>query len=520
MSGSIRDIMEDFAKGGFTLFIGNSAASIILAVGSIIVARLIGPEGLGLYALSLTIPSILVGLIDLGINPAVTYYSAKLRVEGRLELLSKTLKAAYINRVSVGLLVTVVFFSYSNHISSFLNRPEASTLIQISSLLIIAQSLFNLNNSAFLGLEKNGSYSKSLIVQSVGKLILSPLLVLVGLGVGGALIGHVGSFFLASIIGCLALYKYSLALTKPSQGNLAESLKLMVSYGFPLYLSSVLTIIIAQFRTLILAFFSSDAEIGNFNVVLTLASMMNVLVFPLSALFPAFSRLKSEYDLKMMFRICVKYATLFIIPATIVVMVLSEEIVFTLYGRAFTLAPHFLTLYMIQFLYVAAGLFVLTYLFSGVGKTGVVFRSELIDIGLFLPLATLLTMYYKVEGMIIASLIAYLAALLYRLAVAINDLKVSIDYKASSLIILAALMAALPTLAIHTLRLGNLLALVIGALLYFTFYITLLPLLGALDENDVENLEQIVSKLGLLWPISRPILNYIRKLAKFRLRNR
>ena len=44
------------------------------------------------------------------------------------------------------------------------------------------------------------------------------------------------------------------------------------------------------------------------------------------------------------------------------------------------------------------------------------------------------------EGMIVASLIACLAALLYRLAVAINDLKVKVDYKASSLIISAALV--------------------------------------------------------------------------------
>jgi len=519
MSSNIRDVMKDFAKGGFTLFVGNSAASIILAVGSIIVARLIGPEGLGLYALSLTVPSILVGLIDFGINPAVTYYSTKLRVEGRLELLSKTLRAAYVSKASIALVVTVVSFLYSNHIASLLNRPEATMLIQISSLLIVAQSIFGLNNSAFLGLENIRIYSNSLIAQSVAKLLLSPLLVLIGFGVVGALIGHIGSYLLVSIIGYLALHKYLSTLATPSQDSFAESIKMMVRYGSPLYLTGIISIIITQFRTLILAFFASNAEIGNFSVALTLTSMVNVLIFPLSALFPAFSRLKSESDLRKMFMICVKYATLFIIPATIAVMVLSKEVVFTLYGRAFDVAPRFLTLYLIQFLYVAGGSIVLTYLFNGVGKTGVVFRSELIDIGLFLPLATLLTMYYKVEGMIVASLIAFLAALLYRLAVAIKDLKVNVDYKASSLIISAALVAALPTLALQTLRLGNLFTLVVGALIYFAVYVTLLPLLGALDENDVENLEQIVSKLGLLWPISRPILFYIKRLTKIRQRS-
>jgi len=93
---------------------------------------------------------------------------------------------------------------------------------------------------------------------------------------------------------------------------------------------------------------------------------------------------------------------------------------------------------------------------------------------------------------------------------------VSIDYKASLLIIFTALIAALPTLALRTLGLGNLVTLVVGVLLYFSTYTTLLPLLSALDENDFENLKQIVSKLGLLWPISRPILNYIEKLSEFK----
>lgn len=516
MSSHIRDVMEDFAKGGFTLFIGNNASLIILAIGAIIVARLIGPEGLGLYALSLAFSSILVGLIDLGISPAVTYYSTRLRVEGRSDLLSKMLRSAYLNRISLGLVVAAASFFCSDYVASLLNRPEASTFIKITSLLVVAQSTFNLNNSAFLGLDRVRSYSTSLIIQSVVKTLLSPLLILAGLGVEGALIGLVGSFFLTSIIGCLLLYNYAAALGKPSEDSFADTLKIMVRYGLPLYLSSVIAMIISQFRTLMLAFFTSDAEIGNFSVVVTLSSTMNVLILPLSALFPAFSKLKSESELRKMFTICVKYASLLMIPATIAVMALSKEVVFTLYGRAFELAPHFLTLHMIQFLYVAGGLIVLTYLFSGVGKTGVIFRSGLIEIVIFLPLATLLTMHYRVDGMIIASLIAYLAALLYCLAAAINHLKVSIDYKASFLIILAALSAALPTLALLTLRLGNLLSLVIGALLYFTTYITLLPLLGALDKNDVENLKQIASKLGLLWPIARPILHYISKLGEFR----
>lgn len=517
MSSRIREVAEDFAKGGFVLFAGNIFSTTLLAIGSIIVARLLGPEGLGLYTLSLTLPSLIAWLIDLGINPAVTHYSAKLRVEGRLGLLSKMLKASCFYRLVVGLAVSAASFLCSEYLAALLNRPEASMFIKISSLLVLVQAFFNLDNAAFLGLDKVKGYSTLLIVQSIAKTLLSPLLVLVGLGVAGALAGHVVSYLLPSLLGCWMLFSYVSTLGEPSRDSYTYTLKVMMRYGFPIYLSNMVGITISQLRTLILAFFVSDAEIGNFSVVLTLSSMMNVLILPLSVLFPAFSKLREESDLRTMFRLCVKYASLLMVPATVAVMVLSKEIVFALYGRTFSLAPRFLTLFMIQFLYVACGLIVLTYLLSGVGKTGIILRSDLVNLTLFLPLVTILTMLYRIDGMIVANLLAYLASLLYCLLVASKHLKIQVDYKASFLIVLTSLLASIPTITLLSLRLGTLVSLVVGASLYFATYITLLPLLGGVSGNDVENLRQILSKLGLLWPLTRPILAYVDGLTKFSL---
>lgn len=520
MSSHIKDVAEDFAKGGLQLFTGNTLSTIILALSSIIVARLLGPEGIGLYSLCIALPSLLIGFVDLGVNSAVVHFSAKLRVEGRLGLLAKMLKVSFINRVILGVVASTAFILLSENLAHLLNRPEASMLLEIASLLIISQLLFGLSNSAFLGLDKVKGYSTLLIVQSVIKLLLSPLLVLVGLGVLGALTGHVMSYLLPSLLGYFMLIRYVAALGKPSQDSHTDILRVMIRYGFPLYLSNILSVIVGQFRILILAHFASDAEIGNLSVVLTLAGAMNVLVLPLSALFPAFSKLKNESEVKTMFKLSVKYVSLLMVPATVAVMVLSKEIIYTLYGRAFDLAPRFLTLFMIQFLYVVIGSVVLTYLLSGVGKTGIILRAGLVNLSLFLPLATVLTVLYKVDGVIIAILISQLASLLYCLYAAVKDLRVNVDYRASLLIIVAALLASIPTLGLLTLRLGTLPSLVIGALLYFAVYLTLLPVVGAIVENDIENLRQILSKLGLLWPIASPILQYVEKLTKFSLSGR
>lgn len=75
MSDKLTEIAEDSARGGFFLFTGNALSLIILAVGSIIIARLLGPENYGVYSLSLVVPSILAGLIDFGISSALIRFS-------------------------------------------------------------------------------------------------------------------------------------------------------------------------------------------------------------------------------------------------------------------------------------------------------------------------------------------------------------------------------------------------------------------------------------------------------------
>jgi len=59
------------------------AALAILAIGSIIPARLLGPENYGLFSPSLVVPSILVGFLDLDVRSALVRFSAKFRAEGK-----------------------------------------------------------------------------------------------------------------------------------------------------------------------------------------------------------------------------------------------------------------------------------------------------------------------------------------------------------------------------------------------------------------------------------------------------
>jgi len=64
----LSDVARASAKDGFFLFLANASSTLILALRSILIARLLGPENYGLYSVALIAPSFLIALGDLG-NP-------------------------------------------------------------------------------------------------------------------------------------------------------------------------------------------------------------------------------------------------------------------------------------------------------------------------------------------------------------------------------------------------------------------------------------------------------------------
>ena len=65
MCGELVDVAEQSVRGSLILFLGDAASTIILAVGSILIARFLGPEYYGIYSITLAVPAIIISLIGL-----------------------------------------------------------------------------------------------------------------------------------------------------------------------------------------------------------------------------------------------------------------------------------------------------------------------------------------------------------------------------------------------------------------------------------------------------------------------
>ena len=178
------------ARGGFNIFWGLAASTVISGISIIILARILPPNEYGLFAVVLVAPQFITIFTDLGINSAIIKYSAQYRIENNEEHLRKVLTAGITFQVVLGAIFTLICFLLSGFLAAnVLQRPEIEPLIRIASITIFAGVLATTTQSVFVGYERMELYAATQILQATIKGVLASALVIVGFGIFGAGLG-------------------------------------------------------------------------------------------------------------------------------------------------------------------------------------------------------------------------------------------------------------------------------------------------------------------------------------------
>lgn len=523
MSTELSDVAKASAKGSFFLFLGNTSSTIIMAIASILIARLLGPENYGLYALAMIAPSFLIALSDLGISPALTRFSAHFRSKGKDQKVLGLIKAGIIFKSVSSLIISLFLLILSESIATWvLRRPGLGLLIRFTSLYLVGQAIFTTLYSIFIGLDKTENNALLANIQAITKTVASLLLITLGMGAVGAILGAGLGFMLAAGIGIAVL----LLRVRPSLYNcnqeenidFFQGVRLMVHYGIPLYLSTLIFSLLTLYQSFMLAQFVSNAEIGNYTIAMNFSVLVTLLAYPIAtSLFPAFSKLniKDDHDkVEKMFKLSVKYTSLLVIPASFVVAVLSKELVYTLYGSQYQLAPTYLALYILSFLCTGLGMFVVGNLFSGQGDTKTILRINLVNLGLSAPLTLITTSLYGVPGLIASLLASQLLSTTYALFLARKKYAVTVDLTSSVRTGIASLSSALLVYIFITFVPIPLpiFRLAIGGSIFVASFLAFAPLLGVISKADIENLDEMLKELTPIYPIAKRILNIEEKI--------
>jgi O-antigen/teichoic acid export membrane protein len=507
-------------KGGFHLLWGLVVSTVISAVGTIVIAKLLGPGNYGLYSVALTATTLISNFRDWGINTAMIKYAAQYNSEKDVAKIRSVFLSGLAFEVILGSSLSVLCFVISPFLAVTLHRPAIAPLIQILSLYILTGGLVNTATAAFTGLETMHLYSITLIIQSLVKTGLIVGLVALGLGTVGAVTGYSAGVLIAGLTGVLLMWIMYKSLPQPTGSKLEmfRTIKTMFNYGLPVSIGSILTTFLSQFYTIILAIYvTNNVIIGNYSLAVLFSVLITFFATPVTTmLFPAFSKLDPQRDnetLRNVFQYSVKYAALIVVPVTAIVMALAQPGIGTIFGNAYAEAPLFLALSSITFLYSAFGSLSAGSLINGQGYTAYNMWLSVLTVFIGFPLSLVLISNFGVIGLIVASLIVSLPSLFLSLRFIKNRFGVSLDWVSSFKILFSSAIAGILTYMLtFELAFSDPIRLVIGIIAFCVIFIAAALFTGTVKRADLISMREITDSLGPLRGPLRSLFNLLDRL--------
>lgn len=509
-------------KGGFNLLWGMVVSTVISSIGTILVARLLLPSEYGLYAVALTAPSLVSNFTDWGINAATIKYSAQYSSEDQRFKIRKTLFSGLLFVTTLSLSLSILLITLSDFLAkNVFQRPEVAPLIQIASLIILSGALLSIAQAAFVGMERMELNNIALISQSTIKTFLVVTLSVLGFGTFGVVVGYTVAFMIAGSIGIFLMMRIYMGLPRGSDTyvGILSNIKTMFRYGLPLSLATICSGFLTQFYNFVLAIYATDFVIGNYTLANSFVVLIAFFATPVTTMmFPAFSKLnwqKDQATIRNVFQFSIKYSALLVTPVAALVIALSRPAVVTLFGDKYGIAPTFLALLAVAYLYSAFGNLCIGSFINGQGHTTFSLKLMLLTSSLGFPLGFVMISQFGVIGLITTTLVAGLPSLIISLHWVKKNYTLAIDWISSAKILLSSAASAALTYAVTSqLNLSSWIILIIGLFIFLPLFVAAILLTKTITRVDIDSLRNMVKDLGTLNRLFHILFNILENLMR------
>ena len=511
------------ATGSFHLFIGKIASTLMLTIGSIIVGIFIDPGEYGLYTIVLVPAMTLLLFQDWGIGSALTKYCANYRAEKREGELRNIIVTGLTFEAITGLVLTLISLLTANFFATTIfNNPDSTFLITLVSITIFSAAINAGSISIFTGFERMELITITMIVSATMQGLISALLVYFGFGAVGALLGFIFGSVVSSGTAVTLLYFNifrRLPLGANNESKIFQTLKPLLRYGLPLSIGLIIGGVLPQVINFVMASSTDVLLIGNFGIAKNFAVFLSFFTLPINVvLFPAFSKLDPSREkqlLKTIFASSVKYSSLFLVPSTIALMILSAPLIGTLFGEKWLFAPLFLTVLVIVELFVLFGGMSFGRLLVATGETKFLMKLNVLTLCTGVPLAFLLIPPFGIIGVIFTGIVAGTPSCIIGIYGTWKRFETKADFRNSARIFFASALAGVTThLFLYVFVAAPWIMLTTGVMIFLFVYIVSIILFGAINQKDISNLQVMFSGLGPISKILQILLTLLEKSFK------
>ncbi len=510
------DIAKKSARGSVVLFAGNIIAQIVGAVTIFLIARMLGPANYGVYNLALLLPGLFQLFIGIGVPSSVIRYSAYSISQGKMEEARRvTINAIYFIWMT-GFAFTALCYVLAGPLAPILlHRNDLTTYVQLASLAIAGNAILNTISFTAIGWGWMSLSAMSTVAQSLVKLVLAPVLILLGFSVVGALTGHIISLFAGGLIGTGVLYFNSLRSSTHAGGFFADIRK-MLGFGLPLYIGVVGVGLAGYYVSVTLAGIADNTVYGLYQAALNFLLPASLVTTSLTnALFPAFASVDgTSGDSRIAFKKAYKFHAFLILPTLFFLTSCAALLTREFYGAAYAGSTPYLEYLSLAYLPIAFGYTVHPAFFSGFGRPRFTLAVYASNAGVLVASVFLLTnvLGFGIYGLIAATFLGYFSAWAIGTILAGRYMGATLDFKAHGAMLLAGVVSFLVTAFLPHIPFSKTLTLGVDFFVFFGLYLTVSPLVRAIDKDDLAIMDHTFSDARLIGPLFKVLLRYERRL--------
>lgn len=276
-------ISSPIIRGSAVLWVGMMAANVSNYLFHLLMGRFLGPVNYGVLASIISVLYILL-VPTTTITTAVMKFAAEHAVEGRPGKTRELMMRLSNRLLVISVILFVVMVALSPVLSSFLNIPSVWPIVILSGMVLVGYVL-PVNRGILQGLQRFGSLSASLILETIIKLAVGIALVIAGFAVNGAVFGIVVAVFVA-----YAFSFWPLRDILAERGEGGVSLKALFKYSIPVFIALLCLSAYYSVDIMLVKHFLSPVEAGYYSglsilgkIVVFASLAITGVMFPLVA---------------------------------------------------------------------------------------------------------------------------------------------------------------------------------------------------------------------------------------------
>jgi O-antigen/teichoic acid export membrane protein len=320
-----------FTKNALITFLTRIATAVFTIIITVIIARVLGPRGQGIYSVAILFPSLLLIFTSFGLNSSVVCYFISGEKYQIKQILGNSIIVNFLISVFTILIGLTAVFLFSERFF-----PDIEMIYLILSLFLVPLSLFiNLGLNVLLGLSKIKEYNVVSFLQNAFFLFfVTVFLLMMKFGVTVTILSQIFSYTLVTVFLFFIVFKKTTGVDfKLNKSYLKESFL----YGAKSHLGSIFDFLHSRIDLFLINFFVNPFSAGIYFASVRLAE--GVLIIPASigtVLFPKVGSEKDPQKLKEFTPLVCRNVLFFSLLIISSLFLVSEFLIAFLYSKDFS----------------------------------------------------------------------------------------------------------------------------------------------------------------------------------------